>query len=298
MAAVVLPNTTTGTISVWGGTKDGKDAYIDHQTRQTNVIPPCDIPITAQDVRSFERKPSYEKDGYEMMRSPTQLKAEDFLNSNTEEGKKLIQDVYYEECRRLVEKTTKAALVFPVTFRIRQDIDTKVPEPNQTEVVSKGLSKNPRPIAHVDRDPTTAIIVLRDIVGDERAEELLKKHKRWAQVNVWRPIENVAQRWPLTFMNHENIADWSYDEFIGRVYNYNDPRQQFRGAIPYDTVAKGDPRYVYHYASNMTPDEVWVFSSFDSDPKMVQPHGAFWDRNTPVDAPPRRSIEMRSLVFW
>ncbi|KAI2640639.1 hypothetical protein GGS26DRAFT_539116 [Hypomontagnella submonticulosa] len=297
-AADVLPGSTTGTINVWGGTKDGKDGYIDYGNKSSNIIPPIEIAITAQDVRRLPKLPTHPKNGYELVKSPTQLSAADFLNSGTEEGEKIVKSVYFEECRRLVEKTAKPALAVPVSFRIRQDPGDKPTESLKIEVGNSGGGGNPRPIAHLDRDPTTAITVLKDVMGEDKAEEMLKKYSRWAQINVWRPIENVAQRWPLMFMNHDGIPEWNYQEHTGRIFNINDPRMEKRGAIQYDVLAKEDPRYVYHYASNMSPEEVWVFSSFDSDPRMALPHGAFWDENTPAGAPPRRSIEVRSLVFW
>ncbi|KAI1382306.1 hypothetical protein F4677DRAFT_401580 [Hypoxylon crocopeplum] len=300
-AASVLPASTTGTVALWGGTKDGKDGYIDYAARTSNLNDPAEVTITAQDVRYLQPQPCYAENGYQLVHHPSQLKVEDFLASDTEEGKKLIQDVYFEECRSLVQKTTNAAVAIPVSFRIRQDSgsgNNKMTETHKSQVKTKGLSVAPRPIPHVDRDPTTAVVVLKDTVGEEKAEELLKKYEHWAQVNVWRPIENVAKRWPLMFMNHDQIPDWSYEKYLGRVYSLNDPRKSLRGDISYDCMVKDDSRYIYHYASNMTPDEVWVFSSFDSDPKKAHPHGAFWDLNTPADAPLRRSIEMRTLVFW
>lgn len=78
----------------------------------------------------------------------------------------------------------------------------------------------------------------------------------------------------------------------------NDPRVAIRGAKAQDSVLKDDPNYIYHYASNMTRQEVFVFSSGDSDPSKVVPHGAFWDDSTADDAPLRRSIEIRAWVFF
>lgn len=298
MTTSILPHSTTGTMNVWGGTRDGKDGYIDYKLRTSNLIPPYEIKITAQDVRHLQPQLSFQTNGYELLRSPTALPARDLIAGGTPEGKKLIEDVYLEECRRLVEGVAGGpSVVIPTSFRVRDDFDStvrSVPKMSQRSVKSDG----PRPLAHVDRDPTTAMHVLRGAVGGERAEELVGTCSRWAQVNVWRPIGNVAQRWPLAFLSHDSIPDWDYDKYTGRVYNYNDPRVENRGEKSYDTLLKEDPRYVYSYASNMTPEEAWVFSSFDSDRSMCHPHGAFWDDNTPLDAPPRRSIEARMMVFW
>ena len=50
----------------------------------------------------------------------------------------------------------------------------------------------------------------------------------------------------------------------------------------------------------MTPDEVIVFKTSESDPARAQciPHVAFDDPGAPADAPPRVSIEMRATCYW
>jgi hypothetical protein len=50
----------------------------------------------------------------------------------------------------------------------------------------------------------------------------------------------------------------------------------------------------------MTVDEVLLLKCFDSTtdgPARFAPHTAFADPTTPPDAPPRESIELRTLVF-
>ncbi|PTB54618.1 hypothetical protein M431DRAFT_481831 [Trichoderma harzianum CBS 226.95] len=156
----------------------------------------------------------------------------------------------------------------------------------------------PRPVAHVDRDLPNAIVSLQCALGKDKADNLLKRHKRWAQVNLWRPIGRPVVKWPLVFANHDAIPDWDYDTHMARVYSVNDPRIADRGGKSHNCILIDDERYAYHYASNVAPDEALVFFSFHSDPKMVLPHGAFWDNKTPDDAPPRRSLEVRCFVFF
>jgi hypothetical protein len=49
----------------------------------------------------------------------------------------------------------------------------------------------------------------------------------------------------------------------------------------------------------MEPDEILAFKLFDSDRSRVQwtGHTAFDDPNAPADAPPRESIEIRTISF-
>ena len=48
----------------------------------------------------------------------------------------------------------------------------------------------------------------------------------------------------------------------------------------------------------MRPDQVWVFSQFDSRRSLCVPHSAIQLRETPAGARPRSSIETRCLVRY
>jgi hypothetical protein len=51
----------------------------------------------------------------------------------------------------------------------------------------------------------------------------------------------------------------------------------------------------------MRPEEVVLIRCFDSSlsgPSRFSAHGGFVDPQTPPDAPPRESIEVRTLVFY
>ena len=54
----------------------------------------------------------------------------------------------------------------------------------------------------------------------------------------------------------------------------------------------------FYYYPGMTSEEMLVFLNYDSDAKEHAPcvHSAFEDVNTPADAPPRHSIELRCIL--
>jgi len=294
--ATTPPHSTTGQIGFWNGTKDDKEGVIDYKDGkanvETNVNLPRDVPVIVQDIRYLDSLPSLSVNGYQLVSSSTSLSVDDFDRANGE-GKGRIEGTYYDEVRRLLQGMTGSELVFPISFQTRSE-QAKIKDFLKDAVDEPG----PRPVAHVDRDVPNAVVTLQCAIGNEKADELLKAHKRWAQINFWRPIGKPVQRWPLLMVNHEAIPDWDYDTHMARVYSVNDPRITDRGGKSYNCVLKDDGRYVYHYASHLSPDEALVFYSFHSDPKLVLPHGAFWDSSTPNDAPPRGSIEVRSFVFF
>lgn len=119
---------------------------------------------------------------------PTVVTPEQFVASGeSPEGKAFIEDVYFNECKRIIEEVTGGAgLVLPVSFRIRKQ--TGGHASTHEKMGSAEARYAPRPVAHLDRDPPTAVTVLEEAVGEDKAKELLSEHTRWAQVNVWRPI--------------------------------------------------------------------------------------------------------------
>ncbi|KJX93088.1 hypothetical protein TI39_contig4417g00004 [Zymoseptoria brevis] len=299
MSAAQHPEYTTGTLGFWNGTKDGKEATIvDFATGETNLNRPKELSVLVCDTRKIQDKPTLLSNGYQLSDAGTLVTEEQFTQSSTAEGKAFIQDVYFKECVDVIRSLVPdVGEILPWSFRCREQkgVDKQQTEDNVREPEARYA---PRPIAHLDRDTAMATTALEDYVGKEGAKDLLAKYENWAQVNVWRPIGLPATKWPLCLLNHDRIPDWSYATHVERLYPYNDPRMADRGGKSYDSLVKPDERYDYYYVSDMTPQECLVFCSFHSDPKLAVPHSAFWDNSTPEDAPNRRSIEVRSLVFF
>lgn len=283
---------TSGIIGMWNGTKDGSETgYIDWSTGKTNANNPREVKIEVQDIRTLNPQPNYATHGYGLVKHESSLTADQFLAGNTPEGKKVIESVYFDEVAQLVKEVTGSQDVLPYVFRIREN------NIKPGSFTTEKLSHTALPVAHVDRDDVTGENGMRELLAD-RAEKLLSKGVRYAQVNVWRTIGEPVQRWPLCFVNHNSIPDWHYATHMAKVYPENDPRVAIRGEKTHDSVLKYDPNYKYHYASALDVNEALVFSSFDSDISKVIPHGAFWDDSSPDTAPTRRSIEVRCWVVF
>ncbi|MEX3896839.1 CmcJ/NvfI family oxidoreductase [Paraburkholderia sp. BR10954] len=62
-----------------------------------------------------------------------------------------------------------------------------------------------------------------------------------------------------------------------------------------------NPRHRWYYFPLMSPDEVLLLKIYDSagdDVARLTAHTAFDDPSSPLDAQPRRSIELRALLFF
>lgn len=286
------PTTTTGTIYVADKTTDGKAAYYNYADGSGNILLKT-IHIQVENVRKLSQRPETSREGYQLVNFHTSVAEEHFLDASLPENKAVIKDVYLEECRKLVQDASGAAEAYPYVYRVRNQ------ERSIADVDKADFHKDSVPIAHVDRDHLTAPARLRSSLGEEKAENLLRKYKRFGSMNVWRPVKNVVQKWPLVLIDHHAVPDWDYDTHMLRLHSNNDDnRVSDRGAKNHETLLKYDEGNRYVYASNMSPDEAWLFYAFHSDPKMAVPHSAFWDDSTSPDAPTRWSIEARVWVFF
>ena len=188
--------------------------------------------------------------------------------------------VYDREVEELIKQHSGASevLVFDHTIRIGD------------EQAQKAIGARP-PVKGVHNDYTenSGPRRLRDIVGDAEAERRFQK--RWAIIQVWRPIRGTVMIDPLGICDGRTIPQQG---FILLQRRYRD-----RTAEVYHIAH--NPEHVWFYFPQMERDEALVFKVFDTDaslPTRFTAHTAFDDPNTPADAPPRESIETRTFAFW
>jgi len=188
--------------------------------------------------------------------------------------------VYDPEVADLIKKHPGASevLVFDHTIRVGD------------ESVQKNTGARP-PVKGVHNDYTEASAPrrLREIVGDAEAERRFKK--RWAIIQVWRPIRGTVMIDPLGICDGRTIPEKGFI-LVQRRYKYR------TGEVYHIAY---NPEHVWYYFPQMERNEAMVFKVFDSDPNVptrFTAHSAFDDPNTAPDAPPRESIETRTFAFW
>ena len=147
--------------------------------------------------------------------------------------------------------------------------------------------RQPSTRVHVDYTLSSAPRRVRDLFG-ARADALLAR--RFAFINVWRPIRHRAEDWPLALADARSVApgelvatDIVYPDRRGEIYN-----------LTYS------PRHRWWYAPDMGLDETLLIKCYDSreDVARFTPHTAFEHRLTRPGAPPRESIEFRTIAFF
>jgi hypothetical protein len=115
--------------------------------------------------------------------------------------------------------------------------------------------------------------------------------RRFAIINFWRPIGGPVLRTPLAVCDARSIA---LDDLIASDLVYPDwTGETFAVAF--------SPAHLWYWHPRQTPAEATLIKVYDSATDgraRLSAHTAFDDPTTVPDAPARRSIEMRALVFW
>src|SRR5258706_793042 len=144
-----------------------------------------------------------------------------------------IRGVYYPEMEALIKKESGASRVVIFDHTLRTDDKNWREENKIREVVRR---------VHNDYTEWSAPQRVRDIMGD-KAEDLLTR--RFAIVQVWRPIRHPVESWPLAIADARSLApedmvvtERRYQKRIGQTY-----------AITYN------PDHRWDWFPPVTPDE-------------------------------------------
>jgi hypothetical protein len=191
-----------------------------------------------------------------------------------------VRTVYYPEMERLVQEITGASkvLIFDHTLRAADGA-------TREEQQIGGPVRN----VHNDYTEWSGPQRVRDLLPGEEATERLQH--RFAVVQVWRAIRNPVESSPLAIADARSLAtknliptERRYPDRVGEIYH-----------ITFDP----DHRWVYF--PNMQRNEALVFKTYDSaidGRARWTAHAAFDDPTSAPDAPPRESIEIRTLAFF
>ncbi|WP_421709752.1 CmcJ/NvfI family oxidoreductase [Algihabitans sp.] len=231
------------------------------------------VPLT--DLRPLARRLSVDRQGFALLHRPTVVA--DFYDDAA------IETVYGPEIEALLRRELGVSRVILFDSTRRSDDPAGAANPDGR--------RGPATRVHVDYTVKSGPQRLRDLLGVAEADKLLSSGRRVAQINVWRPIRGPVQRSPLALADAATV--------------------RAEDLIPTDQVFPGRTGEIYHlayhpeqrwyYAPQMTPDEVLLIKSWDSREDgraRFTPHSAVDLPQTPKDAPPRESIEVRTLIVF
>jgi hypothetical protein len=212
-----------------------------------------------------------ERDGFRFVHHDTKVR--DFYDENE------IRGVYYPEMEMLVKAESGATRVVVFDHTLRTP-DQELREAAKIREVVRRV--------HNDYTESSAPKRVRDLLPDE-ADELLQR--RFAIVQVWRPIRHPVECWPLAIADAQSLSP---DDMVVTERRYQNRIGQ-TSAITYN------PAHRWYWFPQMRPDEALVFKVYDSmkdGRARFTAHTAFDDPTTPPHARRRESIEIRTLAFF
>jgi hypothetical protein len=214
---------------------------------------------------------SLEKNGFRFV--PHRSRVADFFDEDE------IRRVYYPEIEALIKAESGALRVHVFDHTLRTDDGSLRNERKIREVVRR---------VHNDYTEWSGPQRVRDLLPEE-TEKLLAR--RFAIIQVWRPIRRSVESWPLAIADAQTIAPESlvvterhYRDRVGQTF-----------AITYDA------KHRWYWFPHMRPDEALVFKTYESardGRARWTAHTAFDDPSSPSGARSRESIEIRSLAFF
>ncbi len=228
--------------------------------------------MAIHDARADADRFSLEHDGFVLTRHETAVS--NFYDEDE------LHATYDREMEQLVKDFTGAARVVVFDHTVRTNAENKRLEAKAREPVR---------VAHNDYTEKSGPQRVRDMLPADEAEALLKR--RFAVVQVWRPINTTVRQLPLAICNAQSIA---MDDLIASDLKYRD-----RTGEIFQLAHNPDHRWYYY--PNMERNEALVFKCYDSlkdGRSRFTAHTAFEDPTSPPDAPPRESIETRTLAFF
>jgi hypothetical protein len=229
--------------------------------------------VEIHDMRPLAGALSLDREGFELLRHETAVG--DLYDDDA------IENVYSPEIDTLLRSVTGASRV--IIFDVTRRSDSGAGAKNRD-----GL-RGPASRVHVDYTEKSGPQRLEDLLGEAEAARLAASGARIVQINVWRPIRGPVERSPLALADASSVraedliaTDQVFPDRVGEIYH-----------LTHHPVQR------WYYAPLMTPDEVLLIKGWDSQDDgraRFTPHGAFDLPDTPKNAAPRESIEVRTLL--
>jgi len=227
--------------------------------------------VTIHNARAHAEPFALDREGFRFVRHDT--KVQNFFDEAE------LRRVYYPEMEALIkaESGAKRVHVFDHTLRTADD------EMREAKKIREVVRR-----VHNDYTEWSAPQRVRDILPDE-AEDLLQR--RFAIIQVWRPIRHPVETYPLAMADARTLAP--SDMIVSE--------RRAPGRIGQTYAIKYNPAHKWYWFPRMRRDEAYVFKVFDSlqdGRARWTAHTAFEDPTTPPHARPRESIEIRTLAFF
>lgn len=223
--------------------------------------------------------------GFELLQSPSAVA--DFYDCDA------VMGTYYDECKAVARELTGARATFTFDHIIREPGSQLSGGGTDGSQRKTGVERGGGYIGSVHMDYTDNTTWHRYLAL--HGERVPDGTTRVYALNFWRPLSPSADDHPLAVCDARTVHPEDLRETL--IYGYGAENYSWHDiGIETFSVAASDRQRWYYYPG-MTPDDVLVIKSFDSEGVVGRtcPHASFAHPNP--SGVPRRSIELRVLCF-
>jgi hypothetical protein len=237
--------------------------------------------VSIHDARSIADQLDFDKEGFRLVPHHSAV-------SDLKDPKEL-SEKQPAELEALVREHTGAARAFCIGPQRR--LAESMPDSERTLDATQGLDTFPARFVHGD-------------FTDEGVHWMsdglpvrLDDYPRYAVFNVWRCITPPPQDIPLAFCAGNTIDEGDAVEAMA-VMDRPELAPQVIRAL--SEAYRPNPRHRWYYFRDMTPDEVVIFKTYDSDRSRCRAvaHTAFTAPDCPPGTAPRQSLEARVVAVF
>ncbi|KAK8104327.1 uncharacterized protein PG998_011360 [Apiospora kogelbergensis] len=206
----------------------------------TNIAHDVYENIEAMNIRGNEGALHLDIHGSELAKHKTSMNTKDF-------GKPDAAEKYAAEIRSFLADYLGARDVRLMHYKVRnRDLST-----GQDLKKDNGTRGRPIPGVHIDASAEGALRRIQ-LQWPSQVEELVKG--RFQILNIWRPLTSSLKHWPMAFCDVRSIDP-------GDLVLADQISPGFQGE---NTLLYFNPRHRFHYVSDQSQDEVWIFKQYDS----------------------------------
>lgn len=242
------------------------------------------LSVPIRDARASSPPPSIEREGFEIVNHQTAV-----ANLYDQEA---ILNIYYPEIENLVKRITGANRVVAFDWNCRSSaVPGTESGVKDTDGPSSYIPEDVQPpvrSAHNDYTDLSGPQRVRDLMEINEAQALLQR--RFAIINVWKPIRGPVRQVPLAICDARTIAP---GELVDTDLVYSDRSGEI-------SMLTYNPNQCWYYLPDMRANEAMLLKCYDSERNCARftAHTAIDDPSSDANAPPRESIEIRTLAFF
>jgi len=267
------------------------------------------VEVEVRDARQLAEPASLDQQGFALAPSATTLNHGDFYDESQ------ILQRYYEECEELVKRATGAAIVEAFDHNVRTahglDSSSAVGQRDGRVISGGNAVQGAAYVVHADYTLTSAPDRLEQLAEAPRSNDTLHKvlgeepvlskeavelgkRGRFMLVNVWRPIADTpVEVVPLGMCDSRTVT--AEDLCVVEIH--------YADRIGENYLAAHAPRHSWFYYPKMHRGEALLLKTWDSarrasDGGAFSLHSAFQDPTARPGAPPRESIEVRTIAIF